>query len=100
MLFMIIFFLVAPMILGIAWIVIFWVASLAVYLAACSLALLGIRFEISGDKNIWLLFLVVCGISYYVYHLAGDCGWAAAVFVFLSGAFMLFRSADIWRISG
>jgi hypothetical protein len=91
------FFLIGPFILGIAWIAIFWLASFMIYLIACLLSLLGICFDISGDRNVWLLFIVVCGIAYCVFAV-GNFGYA--IFVFLTGAFMLFRSADTWKISG
>jgi hypothetical protein len=85
-------------ILAIAWFFIFWVASFFIYLIALILSLFGIYMGVDGEKNVWLLFLVVCGISWWVSLLDGsNIGYA--IFVFFTGSFMLFRSANVWKIS-
>jgi len=92
--------LVGGFVLGIAWIIVFWIASFLWYLIAWILSLLGVYMQVSGDRMIWLLFLVVCGISYSLYIAnVGDCGLFCAIFSFLSGNFMLFKSADNWRVA-
>jgi len=91
-------FLIGPYVLALAWLVIFWFASLATYLLAFLLSLFGVNCDIGGDTNVWLLFLVVISISVWVYSLE-DSSFGFALFVFLSGTFFLFRSADTWRIA-
>lgn len=70
------------------------------YVLACVAALFGMHVPIEGENTLWYLFAIVCGISWLSYHLAGDgCGLGMAIFVFLTGSFMLFRSADVWKIA-
>jgi len=57
---------------------------------------MGIFVDISGENNVWVLFLVVCGISFYVYAVSN---FGFSLFVFLSGEFMLFRTASNWMIA-
>ena len=97
MIFLMLFFLLGSVVLGVAWILIFWVASFVFYLWAWILSLFGFYIPIGGENNVWLLFFVVIGISYWIFTLEGS-NFGYAVFVFLSGLFMLFRSADVWRI--
>ena len=89
--------LLGSILLGLAWVAVFWVASLAIYLVACGLSLFGVYCDIGDDRNVWLLLLLVIGISFWIYSLEGS-NIAYAVFVFLTGSFMLFRSADVWKI--
>jgi len=91
-------FLIGPYVLALAFMVLFFFTSLIVYLVTWLLSLFGIYMDISGDKNVWVLFLVVISISVWVYSLDGS-NFGFAVFVFLSGTFFLFRSADCWRIA-
>ena len=91
------FFIFGSIALGIAWVLVFWVASFAGYLVTCLCSLLGIYVDISGDKNVWFLFLVVLGISVWVFNIEGS-NFGYAIVVFLTGSFMLFRSVDMWRI--
>ena len=51
--------------------------------------------DISGDKNILLLFLVVFGISWWVFNIS-NIGFA--LFIWFTGSFMLFKSADLFKI--
>ena len=95
---MLIFLLIAPYVLVLAWILVFWLTSLATYLVAFLLSLLGVSMDISGDKNVWMLFMLVISISVWVFSLDGS-NFGFALFVFLSGTFFLFRSADCWRIA-
>jgi len=95
---LLIFLIIAPYVLVLAWILVFWLASLVTYLFAFLLSLLGVSVDISGDKNVWMLFLVVISITCWVFSLDGS-NFGFAVFVFLSGTFFLFRSADCWRIA-
>lgn len=88
--------LIGSFLLGVAFIVLFWVISLLVYLFAWVCSLIGIFIDISGDNNLWVIFSVICGISFYIYAISN---FGFALFVFLSAVWMLFRSADIWRIS-
>jgi len=93
------FLLIGSVVLGLAWILIFWVASFLGYIVAWIASLFFVQVHVDGENNIWYLFAIVCGTSWLSYHLAGDgCGLGAAIFVFLTGTFMLFRSADIWKI--
>ena len=92
------FFLIGSFVLGLAWILIFFVASLVIYLIAFLLSLFGVFMDISGDNNIWLLFLVVIGISSWVFNLDGS-NFGYSVFVFMSGSFLLFKTADNWKIA-
>jgi len=96
-----IFFLLLGPILGIFWTIVFWIASFVIYIIASILAACGIHLDIAGEKNLWLLLLVVGGISWWVY-LQNWEGWGLglAIFIFITGAFMLFRSADVWKING
>ena len=89
---------IGPYVLALAWIIVFWFASLTVYLINWLLSLLGINMDISGDKNVWMLFMLVISVSCWVYSLDGS-NFGFALFVFLSGAFTLFKSADTWRIA-
>jgi len=95
---LLIFFLIAPYVLALTWILVFWFASLAIYLLAFLLSLFGVNCDIGGDTNVWLLFFLVIGISVWVYSLDGS-NFGFALFVCLSGTFFLFRSADCWRIA-
>jgi len=81
--------------LGIFWVCVFLVASFLIYLVAWLLSVFGIYMDISGDKNICLLFLVVFGISWWVFNVS-NIGYA--LFIWLTGSFMLFRSADLFKI--
>jgi hypothetical protein len=98
---MILAFIVGGYILGIAWLLVFWLASFLIFLIAKILSLFGIFLNIAGEKNIWYLFLVVCLITWLVFNSVSDLGCAigGSIFVFLTGAFMLFKSADTWKIA-
>jgi len=87
-------------ILGIIWSLIFWVGSLFVYLFAWICSLCGIFVDISGERNVWLLFCIVTLISIGAANIPEDAstGWGIFVFLFLTGSFSLFRSADVWKI--
>lgn len=62
------------------------------------LSLFSVFCDLSGDKNIWFLFLVVVGISSWVYTLEGsNIGYSICLFI--SGIFMLFRSASVWKFA-
>lgn len=92
--------LVGGYVIGFFWLLTFWISSFLWYLIAWFLSLFGIYMKVSGDSMVWLLFLVVCGISYYLYIANfSDCGLFLAIFSFLSGNFMLFRSADMWKVA-
>jgi len=97
--FLMLFFLIGSVILGLAWTIVFWVASFIAYIVACLAALVGIQIHIEHEYNIWYLLLVVTGISYWVWNIPGSC-FGYALFIWITGAFMLFRSAGIWKISG
>lgn len=88
--------LIGSFLLGVALIVLFWAISILVYLFAWFCSLIGIFVDISGDKLLWIIFSVICGISFYIYAISN---FGFALFVFVSAVFMLLRSADIWRIS-
>ena len=90
------FFILGSFALGIAWVIIFWVASFMGYLVAYICSLVGIYINISNDNNVWFLFMVVCGISFYIYAISN---FGFSLFVFMSGSFMLFRTAENWRIA-
>jgi len=92
------FFILGSFLLGIFWVLIFWTFSFIAYLVAYLCSLLGIYINISNDNNVWFLFFVVIGISIFVFNIEGS-NLGYALFVFLSGSFMLFRSADTWRIA-
>jgi len=93
------FLLIGSVVLGLAWILVFWVASLLGYIVACVASLFGIQVHIENENNIWFLFSVVCAISWLSYHLAGDgLGIGAATCLWFTGTFTLFRSADVWKI--
>ena len=96
-----IFFLVGSYLLGIAWIAIFWLASFMAYLIAWLCSLFGAYVNISDDNNVWFLFMVVIGISAWAGNIPEDAatGWCVFVFLFLTGSFSLFRSAENWRIA-
>ena len=95
---MILMFIIAGYLLGFVWILVFWFASFLWFLMSWFLSLFGIYMRVSGDRMIWLLFLVVCGITYLVFNIEGsNIGYA--IFIFLTGVFMLFRSADTWRVT-
>lgn len=96
MIFMMAFFIFASIALGVAFIVVFWITSMFVYLFARSCSFIGIFVDISGDKLLWIIFSVICGISFYIYAISN---FGFALFVFLSAVWMLFRSADVWRIA-
>jgi len=51
-------------VLGIAWAIIFWVASFINYHIVWFLSLFKIFIDIRGEKNVWSLFWVVIGISW------------------------------------
>lgn len=89
---------IGPYVLALAWIIVFFFASLILYLVSWLLSLLGIYMDISGDKNVWMMFLTVISISCWVFSLEGS-NFGFALFVFLSGTFFLFHSADYWRIA-
>jgi len=91
------FLLVGSFALAVAWTILFWVASLVIYLVACGLSVFNIYCDIKGDRNICWLFFVVTGLSVWVYSLEGS-NFGYATFVFLTGSFFLFKSADIWKI--
>ena len=99
MLLLMAFFIIFGLALGIFWICVFWFASLVVYLVAWGLSEFGfgVYIDISGENNIWLLFLLVIGLSCWIYSLEGsNIGFAA--FVLLTGGFMLFRSSSVFQI--
>jgi len=90
--------LLGSILLGLAWVAVFWVASFLIFLVAWFLSLFGVYCDIASEKNLWFLFLVVIGISTWIYGIDGsNIGYA--VFVFLTGSFMLFRSASVWKIA-
>ena len=97
---MMLVFLIGSFVLGWIWIAIFWIFSFIGYIVACICSKLGIFVDVSGDRNIWYLFCVVIGISLWVYSSNwGELGLFLAILSFFSGAFMLFRSADTWKIA-
>ena len=98
---MILIFIVGSYILGIAWLLVFWLASFLIFLIAKILSVFGIFLNIAGERNIWYLFLVVCLITWLVFNSISDFGCAigAGIFVWLTGVFMLFRTADTFKIA-
>ena len=98
---MILMFVVGSYVLGLVWLLVFWLASFLIFLIAKILSVFGIFLNIAGEKNIWYLFLVVCLISWLTFNTISDIGSAigGAIFVFLTGSFMLFKSADTWKIA-
>lgn len=74
------------------------------YIVAWILSLLGVQVHIDGDCNIWYLLFVVAGVSWYASSLVrcnSDCSGAwlfVFIFLFLTGSYSLFKSADLWRI--
>jgi len=96
MIFMMAFLFFGSFLLGLAFIVLFWAISILVYLFAWFMSLFGVFVDISGNRNLQVIFLVICAITYYVYDVS-NLGFA--LFVFLSAGWMLLKSADIWRIS-
>jgi len=87
--------LIGSFILGVAFIVLFWVISLLVYLFALFCSFIGIFVDISGSRMLQVIFLVICGITYYVYDIS-NLGFA--LFFFMSAGFMLMKTADNWCI--
>ena len=96
MILLMLFFIFGSIALGLSYIVLFWAISLLLYLFAYLMSLFGIFVDISGENNIWVIFLVICGISFYVYAVSN---FGFALFIFISANFMLFRTADTWRIA-
>lgn len=92
----IIFFLVGGFFLGIAWMLFFWIASFIIYILSRILAILGINFNISGETNVWILFWLIAGISYYIFDISN---FAYALFIFITGCFMLFKNASMWMVN-
>jgi hypothetical protein len=94
-------FIVGSYVLGIAWLLIFWLASFLIFLIAKILSFVGIYLNIAGERNIWYLFLVVCLITWLVFNSIGDFGCAigVSIFVWLTGCFMLFKTADTFKIA-
>ena len=101
MIMLFIFFLLLGPALAIFWWIVLTVSSFVIFVIACILAAVGVHLDVSGEKNLWYLLLVVAGISWWVY-LQNWEGWGLglAIFVFLTGAFSLFRSADNYKING
>jgi len=92
------FFLIGSFVLGLAWIIIFFIGSFIFYLFAWFCSLIGIFVDVSGDRNIWFLFLLVLAISIWVFSLEGS-NFGYFTFVFLTGVFMVFKTADTFRIA-
>jgi len=89
------FFLIGSYLLGLAYIVLFFLISLLVYLFAWFCSLFGIFVDISGSRMLQVIFVIICGLSYYVYDVS--C-FAFALFFFISAVFMLGRTAELWCI--
>ena len=90
------FFLIGSFVLGVAYILLFWVVSFCIYLIAWCFSWFGISIDISADRNLYYLFLTVLGLSIWVYTLEGS-NIGISLFVLLTGVFFLCKSADIWR---
>ena len=95
---MIITMLVVAYALPYVWLAIFWAASGLFFLVSLVLSKLGIYMCVSGYRMVWLLFVAVCGISYLVYGIT-DGGIYYAIAVFVSGNYMLFKSAHMWMVA-
>jgi len=82
--------------LGVAYILLFWVVSFCIFLVAWCCAACGFYVDISGNRNLFVLFLTVLSLSVWIYSLEGsNIGYA--LFVLVTGFFFLCKSADIWR---
>jgi len=89
---------VLPIVSSIFWVIVFLVSSILLYWIVWFLAQIGIQIDISGMHLPYCLLLVICLVSFFIYHQS-DSIFIPIINGFC-GVYLLFSHLTTWTVNG
>jgi len=89
---------ILPIVSSIFWIIIFLLASIVLYFIVWFLAQIGIQINISGMHLPYCLLLIICLVSFFIYHQSDSMFFP--IINGFCGVYLLFNTLDMWTVNG
>jgi hypothetical protein len=89
---------ILPIVSSIFWILVFLASSILLYWIAWFLAQIGIQVDLTGMHLPGCLLLIICLVSFYIYHQSDSI--FIPIINFFCGVYLLFANLELWTVNG